>query len=275
MPPTPRGSLRCLRKKYSSHQVLKRGYSRRRRAPARRLQVRWKCTRVFLEAVVGREVHAAAEPPPRSRPRRRARRSMRTFMCTVGTYGLRGCNTSDTPMASKARPASSGRCAWPTAAGGCPSRARSCSRRAPAPPFFDQARVSRRLPLAGARPRRRCGRLAVESASRARRCAPAGRAGRRERRRCPSRASSGRQAARSSWPGQRLMARRGRCRCGTACRRTGCRARLVGALLRQLGRVAQRGDAQHAAAAGAHLPCRPGGAGMEHHGVVGRRPAGR
>jgi hypothetical protein len=35
----------------------------------------------------------------------------RTFMCTVGAYGLRGCSTSDTPIASQARPASSGRAA--------------------------------------------------------------------------------------------------------------------------------------------------------------------
>ncbi len=35
----------------------------------------------------------------------------RTFMCTVGAYGLRGWNTSDTPIASKPRPASSGRLA--------------------------------------------------------------------------------------------------------------------------------------------------------------------
>jgi coproporphyrinogen III oxidase len=31
-------------------------------------------------------------------------------MCTVGTYGLRGWNTSDTPIASNGAPASSGRC---------------------------------------------------------------------------------------------------------------------------------------------------------------------
>ena len=35
----------------------------------------------------------------------------RTLRCTVGAYGLRGCSTSDTPIASHARPASSGRCA--------------------------------------------------------------------------------------------------------------------------------------------------------------------
>ena len=33
--------------------------------------------------------------------------SMRTFMCTVGTYGLRGWITSDTPIASNGAPASS------------------------------------------------------------------------------------------------------------------------------------------------------------------------
>ncbi len=45
----------------------------------------------------------------------------RTFMCTVGTYGLRGCSTSDTPIASKPRPASSGRAA--VADGGRPAPA--------------------------------------------------------------------------------------------------------------------------------------------------------
>ncbi len=37
--------------------------------------------------------------------------NMRTFMCTVGQCGLRGCSTSDTPSASKPRPASCGRAA--------------------------------------------------------------------------------------------------------------------------------------------------------------------
>ena len=35
---------------------------------------------------------------------------MRTFMCTVGAYGLRGWNTSDRPSASNGAPASPGRC---------------------------------------------------------------------------------------------------------------------------------------------------------------------
>src|SRR5690554_359087 len=40
----------------------------------------------------------------------------RTFMCTVGQYGLRGWSTSDTPIASKLRPANSGR--WAVAEAG-------------------------------------------------------------------------------------------------------------------------------------------------------------
>ena len=38
-------------------------------------------------------------------------RKKRTFMCTVGTWGLRGCSTSDTPVARALRPASCGRLA--------------------------------------------------------------------------------------------------------------------------------------------------------------------
>jgi hypothetical protein len=40
----------------------------------------------------------------------------RTFMCAVGQYGLRGCSTSETPIASQRRPASSGR--WAVAEAG-------------------------------------------------------------------------------------------------------------------------------------------------------------
>jgi len=35
----------------------------------------------------------------------------RTFMCTVGMYGLRGWSTSETPSAWNEQPASSGRAA--------------------------------------------------------------------------------------------------------------------------------------------------------------------
>ena len=52
---------------------------------------------------------------------------MRTFMCTVGTYGLRGWNTSDTPIASNGAPASSGRCC--VAEGG--SAGRDCEKLQP------------------------------------------------------------------------------------------------------------------------------------------------
>ena len=41
--------------------------------------------RVLLEAVVGREVHAAAEPGHRLPPPTGVALIMRTFMCTVGT----------------------------------------------------------------------------------------------------------------------------------------------------------------------------------------------
>ncbi len=65
MPPMPRGSLRCFRKKYSSHHCLnlrvQRGIERRQRIPADLVEV----LRVFLEAVIGRQVHAAAEPEHR------------------------------------------------------------------------------------------------------------------------------------------------------------------------------------------------------------------
>src|SRR3954464_9364929 len=53
-------------------------------------------------------------PPPNhqtgSSPSRVATRK-RTFRCVVGQYGLRGCRTRETPIASKPRPASSGRAA--------------------------------------------------------------------------------------------------------------------------------------------------------------------
>src|SRR5687768_4156106 len=48
-------------------------------------------------------------PPPNHHVSPAAKK--RTFMCTVGQYGLRGCSTSDTPIASNARPASCGRAA--------------------------------------------------------------------------------------------------------------------------------------------------------------------
>ena len=68
MPPMPRGSLRCLRKKYSSHQRLKRGWTSAPNGASASRHARWKCTRVLLEAVVRRQVHAAAEPPAPASP---------------------------------------------------------------------------------------------------------------------------------------------------------------------------------------------------------------
>ena len=63
MPPTPRGSLRCFRKKYSSHQSLKRRWTSSPKGASASRHVRWKWTRVLLEPVVRREIHSAAEPP--------------------------------------------------------------------------------------------------------------------------------------------------------------------------------------------------------------------
>ena len=110
MPPMPRGSLRCFRKKYSSHQRLEArvlvGAERRERVAAGAVEV---------DARLPRSRSTASGPcRRRTRPPARApagsAASMRTFMCTVGTYGLRGWNTSETPIASNGAPASSGRC---------------------------------------------------------------------------------------------------------------------------------------------------------------------
>jgi hypothetical protein len=44
MPPTPRCSLRCFKKKYSSHHVLKRGYLSSPKGASASRQTEWKCT---------------------------------------------------------------------------------------------------------------------------------------------------------------------------------------------------------------------------------------
>ena len=44
MPPMPRGSSRCFRKKYSSHHFLKRGYLSSPKGASASRQPRWKCT---------------------------------------------------------------------------------------------------------------------------------------------------------------------------------------------------------------------------------------
>ena len=46
--------------------------------------------------------------------------SRRTFICTVGQCGLRGCITSDTPIASNPRPANCGRAALADAGSASP-----------------------------------------------------------------------------------------------------------------------------------------------------------
>ena len=144
----PRGSSRCLRKKYSSHQGLKRGYLSAPNGASASRQATVEVDRVFLEAVVRRQVHAAAEPDHRLAPGGSAA-SMRTFMCTVGTYGLRGWNTSETPIASNGAPASSGAVLRRR---GRQRRPLTCEKlqppRSSSAPAFDQARDAVALELA-------------------------------------------------------------------------------------------------------------------------------
>jgi hypothetical protein len=80
---------RCLRKKYSSHQGLKRGYSRCRSGASASAAGAVEVLRVFLEAVVGREVHAAAEPHHGAPcPFRKARRACAR---SCAPWARRGC----------------------------------------------------------------------------------------------------------------------------------------------------------------------------------------
>ena len=147
-----------------------------------------------------------------------AAHEMRTFRCTVGAYGLRGCSTSDTPSASHARPASCGRCAVADGGSALPvtcekqHAARARARRRPRatstmpPPPSGRRHSSRR----NGAPRR-----ASSAAHDARLQADAVRRGRR---RCPA---LRRRRVAVMAPSCAARARDGRCRCGTACRRNG------------------------------------------------------
>ena len=66
--------------------------------------------------------------------------SMRTFMCTVGTYGLRGWKTSETPIASNGASASSAARCCVAAAGS--ARPLTCEK--PQPPRSSSAPPSTR-----------------------------------------------------------------------------------------------------------------------------------
>ena len=125
MPPMPRGSLRCLRKKVLVAPVLEArvhvGAERRERVAAGAVEV----ARVLLEAVVRREVHAAAEPPHRLA--RRPSRARRRAHVHVHRGHVRDC--ADAAPATRPSPRSRGRRARaaprsPTAAGSSPVHVR-------------------------------------------------------------------------------------------------------------------------------------------------------
>ena len=165
-------------------------------------------------------------------------------MCTVGTYGLRGWKTSETPIASHGRPAISGRCA--VAEGGSlvpvtcekptPARSSNCAALEDA---RDAAAAFGALPFVAARTsRRRAPRMRSTMRFAA---APAGI---RERRAVAWRA---------------IIAAVERAVADVAAELHAVEAdlldHLVGALGGDLHLVAERGDAQHAPAAG-DRPCR-------------------
>ena len=158
-----------------------------------------------------RRSRSTASGPCRRRTTRRRRRrlaaracatNIRTFRCTVGAYGLRGCSTSDTPIASHARPASRAAAPSPTAAGASPV---TCEKLTP-PRSRHVAVLDRRAmppPPSGAPIRR--GETAGRRSPRARRrCAPADRRNNRAARRrswrgAASPRTSGRGAS-ARWP---------------------------------------------------------------------------
>ncbi len=95
--------------------------------------------------------------------------SMRTFMCTVGQYGLRGCSTSDTPSASKPRPASCGRAALAEGGSASPETSeKPIPARSKNAAVFEDARAAAAAQalLGPALPRVRGERRAVEGAER-------------------------------------------------------------------------------------------------------------
>ena len=107
----PRGSFRCLRIEVLVAPALVLARARRRRtARARRGRRGGSGSRRRRSRSTG----VRSMPPPNHHTsslgcaRGACATNIRTFMCTVGTYGLRGCSTSDTPIASHARPAISG-----------------------------------------------------------------------------------------------------------------------------------------------------------------------
>src|SRR5215469_18705688 len=88
MPPTPRGSLRCGRKKYSSHQALYLGHHSGSKASHAAFIAAWNSTASSASWLrCSSSVGVRSAPPPNQlTPVERKR----VFMCTVGTRGESG-----------------------------------------------------------------------------------------------------------------------------------------------------------------------------------------
>ena len=99
MPPTPRGSFRWGRKKYSSHHALYLACQSGSWASQAAFIAAWKATASGKSCCAGRPAAASG--------RRRRRTSpwwctmKRVFMCTAGTRGLRMWAISEMPVAKK------------------------------------------------------------------------------------------------------------------------------------------------------------------------------
>ena len=202
----PRGSLRCLRKKYSSHQRLKRGYLSAPNGASASRQAAVEVPRVLLEAVVRRQVHAAAEPADRLAPRRQATRRACARSCAPSARtGCAGGRPATRPSPRTARRPARGRCCVADGGSGvAAARARSCSRRARAARRLRRSRDSavafERCAAGLALQASLRNGVAVLGLERARRCAAAGRAGSRGRRVVDARSCAVSCACDRAWP---------------------------------------------------------------------------
>ena len=158
MPPMPRGSLRCLRKKYSSHHFLKCGWWSAPKGASACLQVRMEMPRVLLEAVVGRQVHAAAEPPDGVAPGRDEEAHVHVHRRAVGIARMQHQRHAHRLAGAAGELRARG--------GGRGGRLAPCTCEKLTPPRSNSlpSSITRRDAAAalGARPRRRAERPAVE-----------------------------------------------------------------------------------------------------------------
>ncbi len=203
----PRGSLRCLRKKYvvagPLESLVQPGESLERKA-VHAVEVH----AVLLDRIVRREVHAAAEPPYRILSSRREEPHVHVHRRHVRIARMQ--HERDAHRLPRApgelRPRRRGRGRQLRPGDVREAHAGALEKRA----ILDDPRDA---PAAlGALPFVRAGTPCRRYPRVARRCAAAGRGGSRGRRWCP-------------WTLNGARTRGGRCPCGTACRRSGCARR--------------------------------------------------